>query len=262
MQELYTQIANLIQSGQSGVLTTIIQVQGSVPRHSGSKMLVHQDSSITGTIGGGRLEADVIQDALQWIDSNSIHQKTYNLTKDEGMLCGGTVDVLFEPIGNPSNLIIFGAGHIAEQLSSLAHKANFRVTIIDDRPEFANTERFPDADSVIAQLYTQVIESLPFTDKTFVVIVTHAHKYDQEILEYCLTHPFAYLGMIGSKRKSRTVLDNLRKKGSPEEKLAEVHTPVGLDIGAETPFEIAISILSEMIGVRHGIDVTTRAMPK
>jgi len=262
MEDIYSRTLELIQSGKQGVVVTITKVKGSVPRHVGSKMLVEQNGSITGTIGGGKLEADIIQEALELIESNTLHQKTYDLTKDEGMLCGGTVEVLFEPFGEAHQLFIFGAGHIAERLAPLARKAGFAVTVVDDRPEYANDERFPDANMVLAKPLPEALPALKFTSQSYIVIVTHAHTFDEEILEFCLGQPCTYLGMIGSKRKSNTILNNLRKKGSPEEQLEKVHTPIGLDIGAETPFEIAISILSEIIGVRHGSNVATLAMQK
>lgn len=262
MEEIYSQMLNLIQGGKQGVLVTITKVKGSVPRHAGSKMLVKQNGSIIGTIGGGKIEADVIQEALELIESNTLHQKTYDLTEDEGMLCGGTVEVLFEPFGKAQQLLIFGAGHIAHSLAPLARKAGFAVTVIDNRVKYANPERFPDANSIVSKPFPEALKTLDFTYQTYIVIVTHAHAYDEEILAYCLDQPYAYLGMIASKRKSKTILNTLREKGSPEEQLEKVHTPIGLDIGAETPFEIAISILSEIIGVRHSIDISTLTMKK
>lgn len=262
MRDILTEALELIESGESGILTTIVNVKGSVPRHVGSKMLVKADGSIVGTIGGGKLEAEAITQALQSMGGGITESRRFNLTEDEGMLCGGSVEILFEPIGNHDRLIIFGAGHIGHKLAPLALRVDFRVTVVDDRPEFATPERFPDVnrntDAPIAQLLT----SLEFTPNTYVVIVTHAHEYDEEILLYCVQQPFAYIGMIGSRKKSRTVLNHLQEKGIDNALLSRVHTPIGLNIGAETPFEIAVSILSEMIAIRSGAKTDAMSMPK
>jgi xanthine dehydrogenase accessory factor len=260
MRDIYQHILELDQKGKAGILVTTIEVKGSVPRHSGSKMVVHADGSIFGTIGGGKLEAMVIEDALKMFDGNLCKKKSYKLTEDQGILCGGNVEFLFEPIGQSDRLIIFGAGHISHALAPLAKQAGFHVTVVDNRPEYASRERFSNVDQLVAKEYGEALADLQFTPRTFIVIVTHGHAHDEEILQFCVQKPFAYVGMIGSKRKTRTILDHLTQKGISSQQLQRVHSPIGLRIGAETPLEIAISILAEIIAVRNGADIESVSM--
>jgi xanthine dehydrogenase accessory factor len=252
MKEIYAHIVELLRAGEKGVLVTVIEVSGSAPRHPGSKMVVHADGSILGTIGGGKLEAESIQAALGLMGSTGPAQKIYHLTEDEGVLCGGKATMLFEPFGNPERLIVFGAGHIGQALAPLAAKAGFGVMVVDNRPEFATRERFPDAERVIAGPYGETLGQLRFDPHTYIVITTHGHESDEEILSYCIHQPFAYLGMIGSQHKVATVRKHLEEQGVGKNRIARVHAPIGLNIGAETPFEIAVSILAEMVAVRRG----------
>jgi len=264
MKDFYTQLLNLMESGEKGVVVTITEVDGSSPRHAGSKMIVRPDGRIYGTIGGGKLEAEAIQEARNILNNGMynglVEKKTYNLTEKEGMLCGGRAEVIFEPFGESETLIIFGAGHIARALAPLAKQAGFRVTVVDNRPEYATRERFPEADELLAGEYPEMMQSLRFSERSYIVIVTHGHAFDSEILGYCVREPHTYIGMIGSRNKTKTVLRNLEKKGINPEFLQDVHSPVGLNIGAETPFEIAISILSEVIAVRRGANVEVLSM--
>lgn len=261
MKKIYEYLLNLIQTGEPGMLVTVTEVSGSVPRHVGSKMVVHGDGRIFGSIGGGKIELDVISDALQLMQQTTPLKRSYQLT-EKNMLCGGQVEILFEPLGRPDKLFIFGAGHIGQTLAPLAHQAGFQVTVVDNRPEFANRERFPaaQADRVLAGAYQVLLPQLIFDDQTFSVIVTHGHAHDEEILNFCLRKPFRYLGMIGSKRKIIITLERLAAQGIDKSLLDRVHSPIGLRIGAETPFEIAISILSELIATRHQVDVSVLSM--
>lgn len=261
MKELYQYLLKLMQAGEPGVLVTVTEVSGSVPRHAGSKMVVHGDGRIFGSIGGGKIELEVIADAVNLMRQAMPIKKSYQLS-EINMLCGGQVEVLFEPLGIPDKLIIFGAGHIGQSLAPLAHKAGFHVTVVDNRPEFANRERFPpsQSDQVLAGDYQVLLPQLAFDDQTYSVIVTHGHAHDEEILNYCLRKPFRYLGMIGSKRKILITLEKLAAQGIDKSLLNRVHSPIGLKIGAETPFEIAISILSELIATRHQVDVSALSM--
>jgi xanthine dehydrogenase accessory factor len=252
MKEIYRALLEELDRGHPAVLVTVIGVKGSVPRHSGSKMLVRADGSIAGSIGGGKLEADAIDNAMELMGAESPVRKTFTLTEDYGALCGGQVELLFEPLGKADRLLIFGAGHIGQALAPLAARAGFQVTVLDDRPEYAREERFPDAQAVLSGEYGDLLSQIHFDERTYVVIVTHAHLHDEEILEFCLRQPFAYIGMIGSRRKSLALLQRLKEKGAPPDLLARVHTPIGLNIGAETPFEIAVSILAELIAARRG----------
>ncbi len=260
MKDIYEELVQLIKKGEQTVLVTVTAVTGSVPRHTGSKMIVRADGSIFGTIGGGALEKDVIAASQQYQGTNQPTVKSIALEEDEGMLCGGSVEILFEPIGSAEKLFVFGAGHIGLELAPLALKAGFHVTVADDRPEFASPERFPEVNSLEAGAFKEILPRLQFNERTYIVIVTHGHKFDEEVLYYCVQQPFAYLGMIGSQRKTLTIFRHLEEKGIDAEKLNRVNSPVGLNIGAETPFEIAISIMSEMIAVRKKVDIDKMAM--
>ncbi|HDL18628.1 MAG TPA: xanthine dehydrogenase [Bacteroidetes bacterium] len=260
MTEIYEHLLELIRSGQRGVLVTVTEVKGSVPRHTGSKMVVHSDGSIAGTIGGGKLEKEAVEDAVKIMAAPHYAKRNFHLTGDEGMLCGGSVELLFEPVGGADRLIIFGAGHIAQALCPLAKEAGYNVIVVDDRPEYANSNRFPQASQIIVGEYNQSFAGLSFNERTFIVIVTYGHKRDEEVLQHCIRQPFVYLGMIGSKRKTATLFANLQEKGIEREWIAKVHSPIGLKIGAETPHEIAVSILAEMIAVRHHVPVDDLSM--
>ena len=260
MKDIYTQISKVMENGQQAVLVTVTEVKGSGPRHAGSKMLVFSDGSIQGTIGGGKMEKEVIEKAQKVMGQNSIFTESYSLTEDEGMLCGGKAEVLFESIGKEEKLLIFGAGHIGQSMAPMAKQLGFHITILDNREEYATSNRFEQADQVISGPYQEIVKQVQFTEHTYVLIVTHGHTHDEEVLEYCIQQPFNYLGMIGSKNKSRTVLKHLKEKGISQDLLDRVQTPVGINIGSETPAEIAISILAEMVAVRRGKDVQHLSM--
>lgn len=264
MKDLYKQLLEMMDAGEKGVMVTITEVAGSSPRHAGSKMIVRTDGRIYGTIGGGKLEKEAIEEARSILNNGMytgmVKKKTYDLTPEEGMLCGGQTEVIFESFGEGESLTIFGAGHIGRALAPLAQQAGFRVTVVDNRPEYATRERFPGVENLLAGDYTEMMASLKFTDKSYVVIVTHGHAFDEDILGYCVQQPHRYIGMIGSRNKTKTVLRHLEEKGIAPEVLRSVHSPVGLNIGAETPFEISVSILSEVVAVRHGVDVGALSM--
>lgn len=260
MKQVYEHLLEMINTGARGVLVTVINVSGSVPRHPGSKMVVHENGKIFGSIGGGKVEKTVIDESLSLIGHEKPQKSTFNLTEDDGMLCGGTVEILYEPFGGQEKLFIFGAGHIGQELAPLAVRAGFTVTVVDNRPEFANRERFPLAIEIIADDYQAILPRLKFDERCFIVIVSHGHKFDADILHYCVHQPFAYLGMIGSKRKTQITLAQLEMKGIERAVLNRVNSPIGLNIGAETPFEIAISILAEMIASRSGAKVASLSM--
>ncbi len=260
MFEIYEKLVELIRSGKRAIIVTVTEVSGSVPRHAGSKMIVYPDGKIFGSIGGGKIEHEVINDALELMSKEKVCKKNYALTEDLDMLCGGSVEFLFEPVGDMDKLIIFGAGHIGLELFRLAKKAGFLVSDVDNRPEFANSDRFPDVVEIFAGDYEKMLPKINCSSRTFVVIVTHGHKHDEPILHYCIQQPFAYLGMIGSKRKTLIMFKNLQEKGISGEQLSGVHSPIGLNIGTETPFEIAVSILSEIIAVRNKVAVDSLSM--
>jgi xanthine dehydrogenase accessory factor len=327
---LYGTILEYLKAGKRGMVATVVSKAGAAPREEGAKMVIGEDRKSYGTVGGGRLEAEVYEEALKAMGTGEPRMLHFRMdakaVEDEGMLCGGNVDVLLEPIldghkevyegvrlsesrgrkavmvtridaghfskavldvyGNmwgdrfddgtadphrfldekkarlvddrfvvePVSvapvLYIFGAGHVSQFLSKVAKMVDFDIVVVDDRAEFASRERFPEADSILVEDFDRVFNHLDFTGNEFVVIVTRGHKHDATVLEEVVRRKTRYVGMIGSKRKVRMVLEHLREKGASEEVLSSVHAPIGLDINSETPQEIAVSIVAELIKVK------------
>ncbi len=225
-------------------------------------MLVRDDGSIFGTIGGGCVEAEVWQAAREVMESEKPRSMTFNLNQnpkyDTGLVCGGTLDIFLEPILPPAVLYIFGAGHVSVNLSRSAGHAGFDVTIVDDRETFASNERFPEAKAVIAQDFEQAMAGITPNESSSIVIVTRGHRDDMRILRWAVQTQARYIGMIGSKRKTITIFRELTQEGIPAHLFEKVHAPVGLDIGAITPEEIAVAITAELIAVRRHSE---RALP-
>jgi xanthine dehydrogenase accessory factor len=238
-------------------LATVISVEGSTPVEAGMKMLVYDDGSIAGTIGGGEIERKVIERIVQekttvvaaWKYDLGIHQEDSIPT---GMVCGGYQEVLIEPLFSGTPLYIFGGGHCGVALSEAAAKAGFVVTVIDDRPEWANGQKHPFAARTIATPFSQIEQSVSFSPECYIVIMTHGHRYDEMVLRQCLIREYRFLGMLGSTKKVTGVLEKLKNDGITKECLEKIYSPVGLDIGSHTPDEIAISILAQMIAVKYG----------
>jgi xanthine dehydrogenase accessory factor len=233
------------------VLATVVESLGSAPREAGARMLVKKDGSTVGTIGGGAVEKKVLDEALSMMSSGVPKLVKYEL-KDIGMSCGGGMSVFLEPLLPAPQLIIFGAGHIGCALSQIGRMLDFNVTVVDNRPDFANAERLPWADSVIAEDYDKALGDLSYSDRTYMIIVTHKHAHDFEILERLVRKPFHYLGMIGSRTKVAKAIQQLRDRGISNEVIRKICSPVGISIGATTPAEIAISIAAELVAVRNG----------
>jgi xanthine dehydrogenase accessory factor len=255
MDDIYEAIAGLRRRGEKAVLATIVSTRGSAPRKEGAKMLVQANGQIVGTVGGGSLEHQVYKEAYNLIQGNESKLAHFELTSEdasgEGMICGGIVDVFIEPIKPLPVLYIFGGGHISFFLARIGKMLDFHVVVIDDRPEFANAERFPEANQTIAEEMTSVIQRLDINSSSYIVIVTRGHQNDTQALEWAATTPAAYVGMIGSKRKIHTIFSYLKTKGITQEQLDRIHSPIGLPIGAQTPEEIAVSIMAEIIQVRR-----------
>lgn len=330
---IYDAVDRYLREGKKGMLATVVNKAGAAPREAGAKMLIGEDRQFIGTIGGGKLEAEVINEALKTMDTTLT--RLIHITMDaetvtsEGILCGGNVDVLLEPIlarhgevyaggrecerkgtsailltrlktlpiqksligrngvvwgdglseheiaelrdfwtekrfhftynetmiepiAVSSDLYIFGAGHISQFLSKVARMVDFTVTVIDDREEFANRERFPEADHIIVEDFREVFDRLDFSRAAYIVIVTRGHNHDALVLQKSIEKPTQYIGMIGSRRKIHMVFDYLKERGVEEKILKSVHAPVGLNINSETPQEIAVSIVAELIDVRGG----------
>lgn len=330
MMNIYETIEQYLTEGKNGILATVIYRAGSAPRDVGAKMLVGGDGKCFGTVGGGRLEADACTEAMNIMNKGEPKilniRMDSNAVADDGMLCGGNVDILLEPIlkkyagvykkigemlredergfvvtkfgsgvfsktlieedlaltgdtlpekemeglrnflnekrpymsegmvieplQSLSVLYVFGAGHVSQFLAGIARIVDFHVVVIDDRKEFANRERFPDAAEVIVEDFHNVFDRLSFTGKEYVTIITRGHQYDAYVLEEVLRRKTRYVGMIGSRRKVRIILEHMQKSGFDEETVANVHAPIGLSIHAETPQEIAVSIVAELITIR------------
>ncbi len=232
------------------VLATVIESVGSAPRGAGARMLVNKDGIVKGTVGGGTIEKIVEDEALKIMGSSTPKTIKHTL-KDIGMECGGGMSVFLEPLNPKPQLFIFGAGHIGAVLSQIAKLMDFSVTVIDNRPEFANPEKLPWADQVLAEGYLESIGQLTFTPSTYAVILTHKHAHDFEVLEKCIEQPHTYVGMIGSKKKVNTCLQGLRDKGMSEDVIKSIYSPIGIHIAANTPAEIAVSIAAELADVRN-----------
>ena len=319
-----------LEQGRRGALATIVSRKGATPRDAGAKVFIGEDGSLHGTVGGGCMEAEVWHHARLVMKSGEPKMLRYSLNgqtvEDEGMICGGTVEIFIEPVtekqaeiykgilscledgekvfvvtklngpplekslfvGSPAqigrtvpplmeenmeklfhqksplvhkgylletlepfpHLFIYGAGHISQYISRMAKMVDFHVTVVDDRAHFANRERFPEADEVLVEDFGEIFKEQTPMKNGYAVIVTRGHKHDAVVLEKVLKEPPRYVGMIGSKRKIKIIYDDLRGKGFDEGSLNAVHAPIGIDIDAETPQEIAVSIVAELIKVR------------
>jgi len=256
--DIYEQIVQLRREGRRGAVATIVNVRGSIPSFRTAKMLVRDDGSIVGTIGGGCVEADVWQAAREVMESEKPRTLTFDLNQDPkydtGLVCGGTLEVFVEPVLPPAILYIFGAGHVAINLSKTAANAGFDVIVTDDRSSYATTERFPDAREVHSLDFEQAAQQFDPNESSYVVIVTRGHRDDMRILRWAVQTRARYVGMIGSKRKVIEIFKTLQKEGLSADLFDRVHAPIGLDIGAITPEEIAVAITAELIAVRRHAD--------
>jgi xanthine dehydrogenase accessory factor len=244
------------EAGEPAALVTVVSTDGSTPRKAGAKMLVFADGRSVGTIGGGCVEAEVSRLARRAIDERRVATASFALTPDlageDGHACGGRMQVLVEPIEGTPTLCLFGAGHVAQPLARMAKACGFRVEVADERERFASRERFPDADRILVEGFTEAASAMTLGGNSFAVVVTRGHLGDAEALRAVLGRGLRYVGLLGSKSKMQQVFTALEQAAVSPEDLARVHCPVGLDIGAETPEEIAVSILAEMITVRRG----------
>jgi len=255
--DVFAEIAKLRKEGRKAALATIIQVQGSIPSYESSKILIRDDGSIVGTVGGGCVEAEVWSVAQEVMRDEKPRRLHFNLNAnpeyDNGLICGGSLDIFVEPILATPTLYLFGGGHVSLYVSKVASVAGFDVVVIDDRAAFASKERFPEAAEIYAGPWEETFAKLRVNELSYLVLVTRGHKGDLTCLRWALTTPARYIGMIGSKRKFIEISKVLESEGVPAEKLERVHSPVGLDIGALTPEEIAVSIVAEMVAVRRGV---------
>ena len=264
--DVYDEIVRLRKLGQRCALATIVQVRGSIPSYESAKLLVREDGSILGTVGGGCVEAEVWTAAREVIETGKPRHLTFSLGQDaaydNGLICGGQLNIFVEPVLPQPRAFIFGGGHVSKSISKVANLAGFSTTIVDDREAFANPERFPEAEETYAEEYEAVFPKLTVTSTSYLVIVTRGHRDDMRVLRWAITTPACYIAMIGSKRKTISVIHELEKEGISREAFERVFAPMGLEIGAESPEEIAISVVAEMIAVRRAPDADWRALSK
>ena len=255
MVDIYEDIVRIRNNGDKAALATVVQVKGSTPRSKGSKMLIRSDGSFSGTIGGGCLEADVWEAAMKVIKEETSQMLDFDLTgkkeTKEGLICGGIMKILVEPIVSQPNIYIFGAGYIGFAVSKIASMTGFRIVVIDDRPAYANSDRFPEADEFFIEDPATMVPKHGINKNSYIIIACRGHLEVQMVLEQAVKTPAAYIGMLGSKKKNKTVFSNLKEKGISEETLKNIHAPIGLPIATETPEEIAVSIMAEIIDFKR-----------
>ena len=256
--------ADALKRGEPVALVTIVRARGSTPQRTGAKMLVFADGRTLGTIGGGCYENDAFwkaRDALATGRSALLHYELNDdFAQENGLVCGGQMDVHIDPLAPTPRLYVIGAGHVGQHLARAAADAGFRVHVVDDREKFANTERFPAAHEIVVAPLTEWLHAAEVPASAFVAIVTRGHQHDLDAMRALAARDLRYLGLIGSRAKVTRIFDALASEGMPSECLARVRAPIGLDIGAVTPAEIAISIIAEMIAVRRGIEDRSRSM--
>jgi xanthine dehydrogenase accessory factor len=253
-KSVFVELEEAYQRGEAVALVTILETRGSTPQKAGAKMVVGRDGRLRGTVGGGCVESEILFRAQRAIETRKCEMGTYDFNADEeenGLICGGSMKVFIEPILPPPRLYVVGAGHVAQPVSQIAKIAGFEVVVLDDRVKYANRERFPDADDVMAGPIPELASRLPSGDNTYVVIVTRGHKEDEEALRAFIGKPSAYIGLIGSVTKIEKIVKRLERDGVPRERLEQVHSPMGLDLGGSSPGEIAVSIVAELLAVRY-----------
>lgn len=265
-RDVFEELVRLRRAGRKCALATIIQVNGSIPSYRGAKLLVRDDGSILGTVGGGCVEADVWSAAREVLETGTPRRLNFSLGQeaayDNGLICGGQLEVYVEPVLPQPHAFIFGAGHISRSLSKIASTAGFATVIVDDRDSFANRERFPEAEAIHAGEYESVLPLLEVNDTSYLIIVTRGHRDDMRVLRWAVGAKARYIAMIGSRRKVIEVVKELEKEGIPSEAFEKVFSPMGLEIGAVTPEEIAVSVVAEMIAVRRNAEPGWRAVSK
>ena len=255
MLNIYNKLRELQDKNIPAALVTVIATKGSTPRDTGSKMIVLSDGKIYGTIGGSAVEAIVIEEARECLKKNITKKVWHDLDDQEkadtGMICGGKMEFFIEPMAISPNLIIFGGGHVALPLARLASMVGFTYTIVEDRQEFAMPERFPDAKEIILSLAEEIDQKITIIPSDYIAIVTRSHELDYQALKKVLKHDAKYIGLIASKVKKKQVVEQLKNDGFKDSDIARIYSPIGINIAAQTPEEIAVSIVAELIQVKN-----------
>lgn len=259
MLDIYQELVNITLKGELAVMATVVSSQGSAPRKAGAKMLIKKDGTLIGTVGGGAVERRVQEKAIELMNSGEPQILNFDLSgtkKEEPMICGGQMTVFMEPVLPLETLYLFGAGHISRSTAPVAKMLGFHIVVIDPRPEHNNSNRFPDADSLVVEDYASAFSKLNINVDSYIVILTPGHVSDEQCLEFAVGTGAKYVGMIGSKKKVREIKEHLSLKGVSQQRLDGIYSPIGLDVNAESPEEIAVSILAEIIKVRRSLQVT------
>ncbi len=250
---IYQALSEIEKNNGSAALCTVVKSEGSTPRHVGSKMLVYSDGKFIGSVGGGELENRVMKTALESLNTGSAVTLAYSMSdpaRGDPGVCGGTVEVFVEPILPPAMILVIGAGHVGKAVVHLAKWLGLRVAVSDDRPEFCTPESVPGADAYYPVEMGKLPEQLKINKQTYIIITTRGSNVDVEGLPGLLESNAAYIGVIGSRRRWLMTVKGLKEKGVPEDKIARVHSPMGLELNAETPEEIAVSIMAEILMVK------------
>lgn len=253
---IFQALADAAAQGEPVVLVTVLATQGSMPRHAGSKMLVRADGSILGTIGGGVMESRVVQEALAALKDGQPRTRSYTLndiSAGDAGVCGGTAEIFIDPIHAPPTLLIIGGGHVGKALAELATWAGFRVILSDDREVYCNPTYVPGLAGYLVCKPVEVPERVVIGPQTYIAAVTRGMPVDMALIPVLLKTDAAYIGLIGSRRRwSLTARALVDEHGIAPEALARIHAPIGLELEAETPKEIAVSILAEIIMYQRG----------
>jgi len=255
--DVFAALERALAAGEPVALVTIVRAQGSTPQRVGAKMVVYPDGRTVGTIGGGCYESDAFWKAKEAISSGKSQLARYELNDDfaeeTGLICGGQMEVFIEPILATPRLYVLGAGHVGFHVARVAAGAGFDVHVVDDREKYANRERFPDAAEVVVDSIPDWLGQADLPSSAYAVIVTRGHRHDLDALRALAARDLRYIGLIGSRAKVARIFDALQREGTiPAEKLQTVHAPIGLDLGAVTPEEIGVSIVAELIAIKHG----------
>jgi len=256
MHEVLEAALRAAQSGEPAALVTIVATEGSTPRKAGARMLVHRDGRLLGSVGGGRLEAELVSRARAALETGRPELFAFELTAEatgaNGLVCGGTVRAFIEPLEPTPTLCLFGAGHVSAALAGFARPLGFRVEVADDRADQASRDRFPLADRILVESFGAAASQMSLGPNAYAVVATRGVASDAEALRALVGKGVRFLGLLGSRKKAAQLFESLRAEGLPADELDRVRTPLGLAIGASTTEEIAVSILAEMISVRRG----------
>ncbi|MBC2397072.1 XdhC family protein [Clostridium tetanomorphum] len=252
--KIMERITKELEMNKKVALAVITEVKGASPGKIGTMMAVFENGETLGTVGGGNLEHVVINESLKCLNEGLSKEYEYRLENDEGSLhmeCGGSVKVFIKSFVPKDKLLIVGAGHVGQSIYKFSELLGFNIIVFDDREEFANKENFPKADGIILGDIKESLLKYPVDENTYVIIVTRGHNFDEEALESVIYSKAKYIGMIGSKNKVKTIINNLKNKGIEEKALKKVYAPVGIKLGGSTPIEVALSIISEMMLIKN-----------